>query len=475
MPTLAHLMLSPRVMRSILASLLLVGCVTSPPPETTSTAPAPLVGIDGSHDQADHGCHVVLRDLGRAGNGMGGYQTSGTSWIWAGTVEISTETAAAGLVPVVMYQYGSDPSWRQATAAPSAVTPTAGFARFNITLDQGLPGPDLSGSALATAKVQVVPYVQMAEGGRLFDHNRHPGDLDNYVIDGSKGFIVPSDGSTCAPALGPTQARVVFASDFTQTVTGVIVPGGELVVAYDPARLSGCAQTQGGYPQWGLTAHVRFAPGGQEFTPSVRDAAATVRVPADATSVALWFEATSVSGCHQWDSNFGNNYGYAVATAPAWLGNVGSVFTRDSSDPCAGAVGAGQGFNFETWTRQRAAITNLCFEAYQPGVTDHDDAAMGSRFDASLRWRADGGAWQVAAIGFDRRVGNNARFAWSWRAIDPFQSYHCPTGPTTLIQGGQYVQQQIEYEVVVNGAVAGPFTGYFADYAGDYWRSQNCH
>jgi hypothetical protein len=467
-------------MRWMVAAVLLVGCVTSSTSE--DTAQAPLVGIDGSHDQADHGCHVVLRDLARAGNGLGGYATSGSSWIWSGTVELSTETAAAGLVPTVMYQSGSDPAWHEATAVASGQAATVGFARFTISIDQGLPGPGMSGTSLANSKIQVVPFVRLPEGGRLFDHNRHPGDLDNYVMNAGDGLAIASDGSVCAPPAGPQRARLVFAADFTQRREGVIVPGGQVAIAYDVARLSGCAQTQGGTPRWDLTAHVRFAPGGQQVDVSVRDGAPTVSVPSDARQAALWFEATSVSGCHQWDSNFGTNYVFDAATAPAWVGDVVDLITRDSSDPCAGGGAATTSFRFDTWARQRAAVSNLCFAVYQPGLTDRDDqyATLWQQLDVSVHWRGDGGAWQVTPIAVDRRIGNNARYALSWRAIDPFGPYHCPTVATTITADGQYVQARLEYYVVVNGAEVRPapgaaFVGVFEDYAHDPYRDASCH
>ncbi len=46
---------------------------------------APLLGVDGSRDQADRNCHVVLRSLERNHAGFT-YETNGSSWVWSGSV-----------------------------------------------------------------------------------------------------------------------------------------------------------------------------------------------------------------------------------------------------------------------------------------------------------------------------------------------------------------------------------------------------
>jgi len=95
-------------------------------------------------------------------------------------------------------------------------------------------------------------------------------------------------------------------------------------------------------------------------------------VPNDARRVQIWFESTSATGCHYWDSNYGNNYIFDAATPPQWVGNASTLTTRDTSGDICGGTVANQNFNFDTWTRQRAANPNLCLEVYQPGITEHD-------------------------------------------------------------------------------------------------------
>ncbi|MDB4959478.1 MAG: hypothetical protein JWO36_7047 [Myxococcales bacterium] len=464
------------MVRFALISLLVVGCVEAPSEESTSTDP--VLG-EGAHDLADRNCNIVLRNMGRNNTGLG-FETQGPSWVWQGTIEISDAAAAEGLVPKVLYKIGSTTTWRQATATPVQVAATPGFHRYTVRISAGLPGPASSATTLANARIQVVPLLPTGGGGRLFDHNRNPGDLDNYVIT-SPDFAIWNDDAVCAPPAGPQRARLVFQADFTQHREGVLAPGGQVSIVYAQSRLDGCRATQGGNQLWDLTAHVKFDPGGQLLAASVRDAAATMSVPTDARRATVWFEATSAYGCHQWDSNFGNNYVFDAATPPQWVGNASSLMTRDTSGDVCGGAGASSGFSFDTWTRQRAAITNLCFEVYQPGMTDHDDPLLWQKLDTSIHWRGAGQtAWQIQPVDFDRRTGNNARFAQSWRELDPFRAYHCPEMPTTLSADQQYRSAVVEYYIVVNGYEVRPepgaaFSGTFTDYANDPWRAANCH
>ncbi len=463
------------MVRLALVALVLASCVDAPDETSTNE---PLVGVDGSQDSADRNCNVVLRNLERPWTGFT-YETHGTSWVWAGTIEISEAAAAEGLVPTLIYQAGSDPQWRSVTATPAQVAATPGFARFDVRIFDGLPGPGMSGTALANTRIQAVPYLRMQQGGRLFDHNRNAGDTDNYVI-ASPDFSVWRNDSVCVPPAGPQRARFVFDANWTHHREGVLAPGGEVSIQYAQARLDGCRYTQGPYQLWDITAHVRFEPGNQLLAGSVRDGQWTISVPSDARRAVVWFESTSASGCHQWDSNYGDNYVFDAATPPQWVGNMSTLTTRDTSGDICGGTPAQQGFSFDTWTRQRAAITNLCFQVYQPGMTDHDDPDLWQKLDVSLRWRLAGqNTWQGRVVNFDRRVDNDARYALSWRELDPFRTYHCPEVRPQPTADGQYAQVALEYYVVVNGYELRPvpggwYTGSFVDYANGFWTDPSC-
>jgi hypothetical protein len=463
---------------SSVALLLVVGCAVSGADHTEDSS-APLVGIDGSTDHADRNCHVVLRDLARLRDGSPfGFQTNGDSWVWGGSIDISTEAAGEGLAPALLYHVAGDPAWHLAAATASDAAAPAGFARWTVQLDHDLPGPD--SPDMTTAQVELVPFLALDAGGRLFDHNRFPGDFDNYTMSWDRDYTIRPADAVCPAVTDPPPARVVFRADFTEEQIGGIVPGGQLRVEYDAARLPQCRHWRNGNELWDITAHLRWEPSGALIADSVRDGAATFAVPAGAERAVLWFENTSAIGCQAWDSDFGANYTFAVLAPPAWVGNPMARLSRDTSDPCTGGGGI-DGFRFDTWTRQRAAITNACLQIWQPGITDVDGVEVWKHLDVSVRWRGEGttDAYRSAPAMFDRRVGNDARFAFNLRTIDPFRPYHCPEVPTEPTSDPQYISAPVELYFVVNGVELRshdgvPFTGAFVDYASDAFRDASC-
>lgn len=442
--------------------LLLSACV-DPADDTATTAPAPLTGVDGSHDSADRACNVVLRSLDKTGTGT-----------WTGTVEISAAAATEGLAPNVMWQRVgvNGAAWNvAATTLVSDGSATPGYAKYAVTINHD------TGNGF-----QLVPYLAMSGGGRLFDHNRNAGDVDNYKVT-APDFAVWGAPSVCAAPTASDHATLTFHPDFTQTQDGIITAGGSLTVAYDWHRLGGCHFDQGGHHMWSITAHLRFD-SGEEMAADVIDNPATFTVPTDgATTVAIWFESVNVSGCHEFDSSFGANYNFQLARAPQWLGLAQSLITRDSSSPCAGGSDAASGMSFDTWARQRAAVANLCFQAYQPGETDVPNDDLWKQLDARVHYRYVAGsastAWQTASVNLAGRAGNNALYAWPWRQVDPFRDFHCPEVAPTATADNMYMQIGVEYWIDVNGGEIRPepgaaFSGTFVDYPTNSWRAGNC-
>lgn len=113
-------------------------------------------------------------------------------------------------------------------------------------------------------------------------------------------------------------AVIDFGSDDTTTLSATIHGGDQVVVHYEPARLSQCAGESGGRAMWGITGHYQIDGGAvKSFVPTAAQGA--VLVPTDPTltiprghDLQLWFEATSVWGCHAYDSNLGNNYRFSI-------------------------------------------------------------------------------------------------------------------------------------------------------------------
>lgn len=468
---------------TVLATLSFTACADGGDgTDGTTSADAPLVGVDGSTDSADRSCNIVLRSLERQNSGIS-YVTDGSSWIWGGSIEISDAANAEGLVPTVMYRMAPSGQWKSVTAVETSAPATPGFHRFYFAISKDLPGPGWSGTSLSNAKLEVVPFIAMHEGGRLFDHNRNADDFTNYTLS-NPDFAIWSDATVCAAAAGPTNAQLVFDASFQQHRDGVLAPGGTVTVVYDTQRLTTCRNSQAGHPLWDITAHLQFSPGGQRRDASVRDTSPTIAVPSDARSVDVWFENTAIPGCQAWDSNNGANYHFDALVAPQWIGNTKTLITRDASDPCDGGGSANSAFSFDDWARQRAWISNLCFEVYQPGLTDHDEPSLWQQLDSQLHYRFVGAttsAWRTTPVNFDRRTGNNARYAINWRGIDPLRSYHCPEVAPTLTQqpDGARAAIKVEYYVTVNGSEVRPapgaaFSGTFSDFAANGWRDANC-
>jgi hypothetical protein len=437
-------------------------CAMSPTPTTSEAAPAPLTGVDGSTDSADRSCNVIMREgLPIEANG------------WQATIEVSAAAAAANpAAPALLWQAPGSSTWQ--TTAGVAVTDnsaTPGYVRYAVTV------PVLDQAFAA------IPYLPLAAGGRLFDHNRNAGDGDNYQIT-SPDYSIWQAPAVCAAPSSPTVARLTFNADFTQTQTNQIVAGGQLEVDYDPTRLAGCSETQGGRPQWSITAHIKFDPDGEEETGEILDGPVTVTVPTDgAKQVEIWFESVNVDGCHQFDSNYGSNFVFALALPPQWLGLAQNLLSRDESSPCAGGTDAAMGFDFDTWARERAYETNLCFQAYQPGETDVPDPDLWKQLNAKLSYRYTAGTqaspWIDAPVNLDGSSGNNAQYAFSWRDVDPFRDFHCPEVAPVPTSDNMYVEIQVEYVVSVNGAEIHPqagadFVGNFIDYPSNPWRTANC-
>jgi hypothetical protein len=194
----------------------------------------------------------------------------------------------------------------------------------------------------------------------------------------------------------------------------------------------------------------------------------------------VWFEATNVDGCHQWDSNLGANYHFNMMRAPQWVGLASNLFTRDDSgDLCNGGEPAEDGFQYDTWARERAVVTNLCFQVYQPGITDVQDPTLWQDLDVELQLQVSPTTWTNIPVDFDSYVGNNARYKSSWRDLDPLRDFNCPQTPVTPTPDGMFVQTQLGYYVTVNGYQLRPepgaaYQGTFIDYPDNEWRAANC-
>jgi len=113
-------------------------------------------------------------------------------------------------------------------------------------------------------------------------------------------------------------AIVAFEADGSESLSGPVRAGDQLVVHYDPARLDECASTMNGFPQWSVTGYYQVDGGSVRMLTVTRadggDLVASdpeITVPRGG-ELALWFEATNRYGCHAYDSENGANFRYDI-------------------------------------------------------------------------------------------------------------------------------------------------------------------
>jgi hypothetical protein len=172
--------------------------------------------------------------------------------------------------------------------------------------------------------------------------------------------------------------------------------------------------------------------------------------------------------CRAYDSNDSRNYRFDVLTPPGWLGAPVVKVSRAGGDPCDGGAPLGDGFTYDAWGRTRAVMGNVCFSVWKQGVTDRDDPDLWRKLDVQVHHRFGGdGDFQSAYVPFAGRRGDDARFAFDVRALDPYLPVHCPR-----VTGDE---ARLEFYFTVNGAAlraadGAPFVGV---YRGE-GRRQDC-
>jgi len=116
-------------------------------------------------------------------------------------------------------------------------------------------------------------------------------------------------------------ATLDFGEDGSFAQTDAVHAGDKIVVHYAPQRLQQCQAQSNEMAAWGITLHWQVDGGEVHDTYAARPDG-TFLAPADPVitvprghDLALWFEATSVYGCHAYDSDYGANYHVAIAAS----------------------------------------------------------------------------------------------------------------------------------------------------------------
>ncbi|HEY1100311.1 MAG TPA: DUF6209 family protein [Myxococcota bacterium] len=440
---------------------------------------APLIGGDGAGDFADRSCQIVLRDLSRivVDNGNAFAVDEDDRWIFEGRVDVQQTALAEGALPFLLVRAGDETTWRVLEPVASTGMPDD-VERFLFHVEGGdLPGPaDVSGV------VDVIPYLGLDQS-RLFDHNRVVDAFASYSLTSTNAFSVVEDLAICSDPAGPT---IAFNADFTEVASGPIVGGRTVTIDYDMARLPDCRAGYAGRPAWSVFGVATFLPMNvrQQFVVSDHNVApsaskrAVLDAPEGATELVVYFQNNDRAGCNVYDSDFGANYHFDVVDEqPEWLGNVAASISRGVSSRCAGAVAVAGPVNYDSWARQRAVVTDLCFEVYEPGVTDFDNADLWQQLDVQAHHRFASSTatapFATSYVSFAHRVGNNAQYAVDLRALDPFAWGRCIDGlelTSTSVGGEGHVQATLEVYFTVNGSELRPAAGdvyrvVFDDYA----------
>jgi hypothetical protein len=108
---------------------------------------------------------------------------------------------------------------------------------------------------------------------------------------------------------------------------------------------------------------------------------------------------------------------------PLWAGLTSITLERYTSDPCSnGAHALGDApVIYDDWARTRAEVRNICFEVWQPGVTDWDNPDFWQQLDVRAYYRfGHTGAFESTYVNSIDRRGNNRRYAFSLDySLDP--------------------------------------------------------
>ncbi len=300
------------------------------------------------------------------------------------------------------------------------------------------------------------------------------------------------DVESTEAALGES-ATITFDGAWNERVSGELQKGKKVRVVYDAGRLTTCRGEINGGPGWAITGFWRIgdgrvrmfeagglSPSGGADPSFVLDASGDLQI---------WFQNTSRWGCSAYDSNHGANYHFGVAPAahePGWIGNVRYAIDRMTCNGiCESSLRAVDGdIHYDTYARQRAAIRALTFEVWKDGVTSWDNPDRWKQLDVQVHSRVGStGAFTTRHVDFDRRLGNNARYAVDLRALDPIPGpftiqdpSDCPAFDLAVQPGsnGTYVEAVVELYVTVNGVELRPsgaasvFRVRYANYKGLY-------
>jgi len=465
----------------ILTVLSLTACVDSTEVDegNATRSIAPRLGAADSMDSADYSCQIVLRQATRRMDGGRFVERCGAdgrcSWSWRATADVPLYALENGSTAHVLYQAISG-DWLSVSGSAIGGA-EEGFQRFGFDIYEGIVGPgSTSTTGLSRYTLSLIPYLQTADGARIFDHNRVVEPAGSYVLNAQNGLSVLDDPRICSP--NPVDAVIQFSADWKQTVLGELKGGGSVAVVYDQNRSAECRATHNGNPAWTLEANVRASGGdvqtasviafGQVYGSLADSVAGRFVIPDQASRLEIWFKNAAYAGgfCEYFDSNFGRNFGFDVASLkePEWVGNTTFTISRSASSQCDSGVSVESGFTYDTWGRSRAAVTSICTQIYAAGVTERQETANAFRTELQVRYDHTT-EWKSVPMAFEKSVANNAQYIASIRSVDPFPSYGSPCAAVPVQRDEHTMWTGADLRIAVNGqAQSQTFRGTFANY-----------
>jgi len=170
------------------------GCDTT----MTETQPPQIGKLDGT-DRADRDCQVVLREVGFK---PGSPYAVRDGWIvWQGHVDVAADALSAGAEVGILYHRVGRP-WFEIDAVPPAVRTPGIPQNFGFEMWEGISSGSEGGSNWSNMKVELIPFLRMVDGSRVFDHNKLRDDFGNYLLDyswgpGRRPFELDADPNVC--------------------------------------------------------------------------------------------------------------------------------------------------------------------------------------------------------------------------------------------------------------------------------------
>lgn len=145
---------------------------------------------DGHSAVADRQCDVVLREAGLLGGGtpVRTVVFEGAShFVFGAAVDVGLDAVAAGA------QVGL--AGRPVLSMAAINGAAAGFQRFELEFLG--PATGLTATGLALVSMEIIPFIEYPDLSRAYDHNRNPGDFDNYPLVRDNNWKVGSNPLAC--------------------------------------------------------------------------------------------------------------------------------------------------------------------------------------------------------------------------------------------------------------------------------------